>query len=110
MTTQIRNCGSTKSALDLNIGSGDLTEANEVAALIGHRAYAAWKIVHAASAHGGTVPLNWRHLSGTDNGAARVNTPPARLSVPISARRSPLPHRPRVNPLLSYNTMSQPGY
>jgi len=38
-------------------------KSNRLTALIGHRAYAAWKIVHAALAHSGTVPLNWRKLT-----------------------------------------------
>ena len=43
MTTQIRNCGSAKFALDLNAESENLTEVNEIAALIGPHACAAWK-------------------------------------------------------------------
>jgi len=36
-------CCSIKFALDLNTGNGNLTEVNKIAALIGHRACAAWK-------------------------------------------------------------------
>jgi len=43
MTMQIRNCRSTKFALDLNIGSGNLTGVNKITALIGHRACTALK-------------------------------------------------------------------
>ena len=76
MTTQIRNCRSPKFALCLNTGSGNLTTVNKIAALIGHRACAAWK----------NSVGSWRHcaaelakvdarLSGRDSGAACVNTP-----------------------------------
>jgi len=36
MTTQIRNCRSTKFARNLNTGSGNLSAVNKIAALIGH--------------------------------------------------------------------------
>jgi len=32
------------------------------------------KIVHAASAHSGTVPLEWQKLTPTESGAAEVFT------------------------------------
>jgi len=41
MTTQIRNCHSTKFALALNTVSRNLTKVNKIAALIGHCACAA---------------------------------------------------------------------
>jgi len=64
MTMQIQNCCSTKFALDLNSGSGNLTEVNKIAALIDHCACA------------------------NDNGAAYVNTPPVRslCHLPLTAQ------------------------
>ena len=91
MTTQIRNCRFTKIALDLNTGSGNLTEVNKTVALIGHCAYANWKY-NALSHRIGEVDA---HLSRTDSspdsGAASINTPPAPLSVPIAAHRCRAP-------------------
>jgi len=65
MTTQIRNCRSIKFARDLNTGSGNLTEVNKIAALIGWSLCLCHlkKYEHAASAHSGTVPLDWRKLT-----------------------------------------------
>ena len=82
-TTQIRNWHSTKFALDLN--TGNLTEVNKFAALIGHpawknNAYSIGSQQHCAAelAKVGTH-LSGRD-SGTDNGVARVNTTPAPLT------------------------------
>ena len=108
ITTQIRNCGSTKSALDLNIGSGDLTEANEVAALIGHRAYAAWKN---SACSVGSRRRCAAELAAFERHRQRCSSCKHPSSAAFCADFcSPLPPRPRVNPLLGYNTMSQPGY
>jgi len=64
MTTQIRICRSTEFALDLNIGNKKLIEVNKIVALNGHCACAALKkIVDAASAHSGTIPLDWQKLT-----------------------------------------------
>ena len=106
MTTQIRNCRSTKFALDLNTGSRNLTGVNKIAALIGHCAVAAWKNSacnvgtqrHCAA---GLAEVN-AHLRDTDSSAVRVNTPRAPLSVPLDAHRC----RPRVNPLLLNQSVS----
>jgi len=51
------------------------------------------EIVHAASAHSGTVLLDQQKLSGTDSGAARVNTPVPPLSVSLATNRC------RISPL-----------
>jgi len=88
MTTQFRNCRFTKFTLNLNIWSRNLTEVNTIVALIEHCACAAWK--HSACSDGsqrhsaaGLAEVN-THLSGRYSCAARVNTPPALLSVPLA--------------------------
>jgi len=43
MTMQIQICHFTEFALDLNIGSGNLSKVNKITAMIGHCACAAWK-------------------------------------------------------------------
>ena len=85
MTTQIHNRRFTKFAFDLNTGSGKLTEVNKIIALIGHCVCAAWK--HSACSDGsqlhsaaGLAEVN-AHLSSTDSGTARVNTPLALFSI-----------------------------
>ena len=87
-TTRIRNCRSTEFALDLNTGSGNLTEVNEIVAVISHCACAPWK--NSACSIGswwhyaaGLEKVN-THLRGTDSDAAHVNTPSAPLSVPLT--------------------------
>jgi len=86
MTTQIQNCRSAKFALDLNTGSGNLTEVNKLLPWLVTAPVPFGKIVHAVSAHvhcaAGLVEVD-THLSGTDSGAAHVNTPPTPLSVPL---------------------------
>jgi len=87
MTTQIRIFCSTKFALDLNTGSGNSSEVKKIDNLIGH--CAAWNNSaryvrshrHCAA---GFAEVN-AHLSGTNSGAARVNTPAALPSVPLTA-------------------------
>jgi len=69
MTTETRDCRSSKFALDLNTESENLTEVNKIATQIGHCTCAA-----------GLAEVN-AHLSG----AARVNTPPCRLPLTTAA-------------------------
>jgi len=71
MRTQIQNYRSTKFTLDLNTGSRNLIGVNKIATLIDHCTCAA-----------GLAEVN-AHLSN----AARVNTPPVPLSVPLAAHR-----------------------
>ena len=49
MTAKIRDCCSTKFALDLNTKSGNLSEVNKIAALIGPCTLPLGKIMQAAS-------------------------------------------------------------
>jgi len=63
MTAQIQICRSTKFALDLNTGSGNLSQVKKITALIGHCACVAWKKVHAALANSSTAPLDRRKLT-----------------------------------------------
>ena len=103
MTMHIRICGSTKFALDLNTGNGNLSEVNKINALIGHRACATWK-TSACS-----VGSQWHctaglaevdaHLSGTDSSTdssidsrvACVNTPTEPLSLSLATHHCPAP-------------------
>ena len=74
-------------APDLNTGSGNLSELNEIDVLIGHCTCAAWKnsAGSVGSKRHGVAGLGEvdAHLSGTDRDAACVNTPA--LSVKLAA-------------------------
>ena len=84
VTTQIRICRPTNFALDLSTGSGNLSEVNKINTLIGHctcaaRENSAYSAGSQQRCAAGQAEVD-AHLSGTDSGAAHVNTSASSLS------------------------------
>jgi len=81
MAMQIGVCRSTKFALDINTGSGNLSGVNKLAALIGHCTCAAWKNSACSVGSQPHCAIGLAEVdapgrdSGSVSGAAQVNTP-----------------------------------